>query len=441
MPKLTKTVVDNAPVPVKGDAFIWDTELQGFGLRIQSSGRKVYVIRYRTRDAARTQRKLTIARSTDMPPDRARDLARKEFAKVAEGQDPTAERKPVATTATDKTVGRMFQGYVDSMKAKGRASADEVERALLLAKSNAADALGRDKAAALVTPTDIVDYVSTFFHAGHRGAANKHRGYISAAYNWAMKSANDYTVPAEKRADFGITRNPAADVAKDAGATKTRDRNLSAAELRLLWLATEPDHGVGFAPETAACIRLLICCGQRVQETLRIDGCEIDLDQALWTMPAHKSKTGKKTGKPHLIPLPRQAVEALSDLKDQYGDGPLFPARYGAAGELLHCDSIMQAIRRWTDREDVPVVEFQTRDLRRTWKSRAHDAGVDRFTRDLIQQHAKGDIASKVYDMADYLPEKRAAMEKWEAWLDKLINGNVVPFPAAKASEPLVAMA
>lgn len=441
MPKLTKTLVDNAPVPVKGDAFIWDTELQGFGLRIQASGRKVYVIRYRTRDAARVQRKLTIARCSDMPPDRARDLARKEFAKVADGQDPTAERKPTVTPASTKTVARMFQAYVDSMKAKGRASASEVERALLLAKTNAADALGRGKAAADVTPTDIVDYVSTFFHAGHRGAANKHRGYISAAYNWAMKSANDYTVPAEKRVDFGIIRNPAADVAKDAGATKTRDRNLSADELRLLWLATEPDHGVGFWPETAACIRLLICCGQRVQETLRIDGREIDLENALWTMPAHKSKTGKKTGKPHLIPLPRQAVELLRDLKDQHGDGALFPARYGAAGELLHCDSIMQSLRRWTDRDDVSVAEFQTRDLRRTWKSRAHDAGVDRFTRDLIQQHAKSDTGSKHYDMAEYMPQKREAMAKWEAWLDKLINGNVLQFPAKQAQEPIAATA
>jgi hypothetical protein len=61
---------------------------------------------------------------------------------------------------------------------------------------------------------------------------------------------------------------------------------------------------------------------------------------------------------------------------------------------------------------------FQPRDLRRTWKSRAHDAGVDRFTRDLIQQHAKGDTGSKNYDRADYLPQMRAAMTKWNDWLN-----------------------
>lgn len=418
MPKLTKTLVDNAPVPATGDAFIWDTELQGFGIRIQASGRKVYVIRYRTKDAKRTQRKLTLARCSDMPPDRARDLARKEFAKVAEGCDPAAERKPAVQAATNKTVGRMFQGYVDSLKAKGRASAGEVERALLLASNNAADALGRTKAAADITPTQIVDYVSTFYNAGHRGAANKHRGYISAAYNWAMQSANDYTVPAEQRVDWGIQRNPAAEIAKDTGATKTRDRNLTAAELRLLWQATDKARGEDFWEETGAAIRLMICCGQRVRETLRIEGKEIDLDNALWKMPAEKSKIGK----PHAIPLPHQAVEVLRSLIDQHGDGYLFPARHGAKGELLSDMSVMQAIRRWVSRDDVEMESFQTRDLRRTWKSRAHDAGIDRFTRDLIQQHAKNDTGSKHYDMAEYLPQKRDAMEKWANWLDMVLG-------------------
>lgn len=419
MPKLTKTLVDSAKAPATGDAFIWDAELQGFGVRIQSSGRKTYMVRYRTADASRTQRKMTLARCSDMPPDKARELARKVFAAVAEGQDPAADKKPAkaAPEASKKTVEKMFQGYVTSLAARKRASAGEVERALLLAKDNAADALGRNRLAADVTATDVVDYVSRFYLAGHRGAANKHRGYICAAYNWALKSANDYTVPVEQRVDYGLTRNPAADVAKDPGAMQTRDRNLSADELRQLWLATEPGS-LGFWPETAACVRLLICGGQRVQETLRIDGCDVDLEAAIWRMPAHKTKGGKK---PHAIPLPRQAVETLAALKAEHGDGPLFPARGGAKGQRMGHLSVMQALKRWQAEDGVSMPAFQTRDLRRTWKSRAHDAGVDRFTRDLIQQHAAGsDTGSKHYDRADYVDQMRDAMKKWEAWLDKV---------------------
>jgi integrase len=412
MPKLTKTVVDNVKPPAAGDAWIWDSELEGFGIRIQASGRKTYVVRYRTRDAARTQRKMTIARCSDLAPDRARDQARKIFAQVAEGQDPAAELRPTAAPASKATVSRMFQGYVAHMRQKGRISADEVERALLLAKNNAADALGRDKPAADVTPADVVNFVSRFYDAGHRGAADKARSYIASAFAWGMKSAHDYT--AKERQDWGLVRNPAADVAKDTGAIKTRDRNLSAAELKQLWRATELGQE-GFSQEVAAAIRLIICCGQRVQETLRIDGAEINLAACSWDMPPEKSKIKR----PHSIPLPRQAIPVLKDLIAKHGEGPLFPARSGSQGDKTAYRSINQAIRRWLARPDVSMVPFQARDLRRTWKSRAHDAGVDRFTRDLIQQHAKNDTGSKNYDRSDYGPQMREAMTKWADWIEQ----------------------
>jgi integrase len=404
--KLTKTIIDSIK-PAQTDQWAWDTELEGFGIRVQPSGRKTYVVRYRARDAKRTQRKMNLARCTDMPPDKARELARKVFAQVAEGQDPVADRKPVSAAVNHATVEKMFQAYIDSMRAKKRASVDEVERCLLKSKTCAAAAFGRDRAAADVTPMDVVNYVSGFYKAGHRGAADKHRSYIASAYAWAMKSANDYT--AEHRQDWGLTRNPAADVAKDAGAVNTRDRNLTADEIRQLWAATDD-----LSLEVGACIRLLICCGQRVQETLRIDGADIDLENAVWRMPAHKTK-GKKHS--HTVPLPKQAVIILMGLMAHHGEGPLFPSRVNH-GIICH-RSVNQAISRWLETVDIP--HFQTRDLRRTWKSRAHDAGVDRFTRDLIQQHAKGgDTGSKHYDRADYEKQMREGMEKWSAWLESV---------------------
>ncbi len=422
MPKLTKTVVDNAKAPEKGDAWLWDSELEGFGIRIQASGRKTYVLRYRTKDADRTQRKMTIARCSDMPPDKARDQARKVFAQVAEGQDPAAERKPAKEAVITATVERMFQGYVDSMKAKKQESASEVERVLLKAKENAADALGRHKAAAEVQPIDVVNFVSTFFKRGRRGAADKARSYIASAYSWAVTSANDYTIPVDQRIDWGITRNPAADVAKDAGAITPRDRNLAAAELRKLWHATLAENG-GFG-DTGACIRLLIGCGQRVQETVRVAGSEIDLEARLWKMPAHKTKGRKR---PHTIPLPEVVIPTLEVLIARHGEGPLFPARTGSVGEFIGHRSVNQAIGRWLDELDVNLQHFQTRDLRRTWKSRTADAGIDRFTRDLIQQHAKSDTGSKNYDHADYLPQMREAMGKWSAWLGIVLGGGTPP--------------
>lgn len=331
-----------------------------------------------------------------------------------------AGKTPRQASTELPTVGRMFQGYADSMKAKGRASASEVERALLKAENNAADALGRDKLAADIEPADVVRFVSGFFERGHRGAADKARSYIASAFTWAIKSANDYTN--KNRQDWGVTRNPAADLPKDAGAIGTRDRNLSAAEIRALWFAD------GFALETRACVRLLISCGQRVQETLRIEGSEIDLLAMVWRMPAHKTKGGAR---PHTIPLPRQAMQPLADLIAVHGTGPLFPARAGGTSKLIPHQSVNQAISRWIATSG--AVPFQTRDIRRTWKSRTHDAGIDRFTRDLIQQHAKHDTGSKNYDRADYMPQMRKAMDQWQAWLEIVLAG-AHPLPVRAAA-------
>jgi integrase len=413
--KLNKTVVDSIK-PGALEQWVWDADLPGFGVRCTPAGRKTYVVRYRAADG--TQRKQVVARCCDMPPDKARDLARKVFAEVAGGADPMAQRRPEPVKALP-TVTAMFTAYVANMRSKNRASASEVERALLTAKNCAAAALGPQKPAQSVTATEVVNYVAKLYNEGHRGAADKHRSYIASAYTWAMKSANDYTVA--ERQDWGLTFNPASDVPKDSGAVKTRDRNLSAAELKALWQATRIGSA-GFAPETAACIRLLIGLGQRVQETLRMDGAEIDFKEAVWRMPAHKTK-GRKLA--HVVPLPSQVLPDLKLLVALHGDGPLFK---GKGNEAMPYQTINQAIGRWQEANAEQVAHFQTRDLRRTWKSRAHDAGVDRFTRDLIQQHAKNDTGSKNYDRAEYLPQMREAMAKWAGWID----ANLEDAPALK---------
>ncbi len=421
MSKLTRGAIDALKPHEKNDVWLWDSELPGFGVRVQPSGRRLYVVRYKVKDANRTQRKMVLCRYQDAAPEKARGMAREVFQAVARGEDPAAERAPEKKPKPTVTVEDLFTGYVTNLRDKGKASAEVVEYALLKGGKNAADALGRTKHPAAVTSADVVSYVARFYREGHRGAADKARGYIQAAYNWALRSANDYTTLV--RRDWGITMNPATSVAKDHGAIKERNRNLNADEIRQLWQACD-DHTAGFTEGTEVCIRMMLACGQRVQETLRLCGRELDLDAATWTLPAAKTK-GKK--RDHTIPLPAIIVPHLRALKDKHGDGTLFPARPGSAHATLRDISVAHAVARWLAMDGVEMEKFQTRDLRRSWKSRAHDAGIDRFTRDLIQQHAKNDTGSKNYDRANYLPQMTEAMEKWSAWLEACVYPTTAP--------------
>jgi hypothetical protein len=71
-------------------------------------------------------------------------------------------------------------------------------------------------------------------------------------------------------------------------------------------------------------------------------------------------------------------------------------------------------------------VTVTNRDLRRTWKTLAGKAGVPKEIRDRIQNHAFQDVSSKSYDRWSYMPEKRAGMEKWNAYVGRLLAKGVI---------------
>lgn len=315
------------------------------------------------------------------------------------GKDPNA----VIALVDLPTIEKLFQSYIQALKDKGAATWPESERLLLTGSYSAADDLGRNTVASLVEPGDIASLLAKGMKRGARRTTDMQRTAMAAAFNWAMKSTHDYTQ--ENRTDWGIKYNPVAAVPRDQGANKTRERNLTAAEIKHVW-TTAPD-------QTGDVMRLVIATGQRVIEVRRVAGADIDLEARLWTMPASKTK-GRKSQ--HLVPLTAQAVEIFTRLKSFYGDGYLFPARAGATGELIGIPSISRGASRLEG-----INPFTPRDLRRTWKSRAGDAGIDRFMRDIIQQHAQTDTGSKHYDRFDYLPQMREAMAKWEAWLNNAL--------------------
>jgi len=68
---------------------------------------------------------------------------------------------------------------------------------------------------------------------------------------------------------------------------------------------------------------------QRPGELRAATWAEINLDAALWTIPAarmKRGKDGKEHGELHLVPLPKQAVAALQALHPLNGRGAMvFP--------------------------------------------------------------------------------------------------------------------
>lgn len=297
------------------------------------------------------------------------------------------------------TLRAMFDGYLASLREARKPSADQAERLLAIA----AEKIGPETIASDVTPADVVAVIKPVYDRGARVQADKFRMYMGAAFRWAMKTTHDYRTDGAR--NWGIKANPVDSVARDNEAEGVGNRWLSEAEYRELLAALD---GPSRRTRVRQAIALLMLTGQRVREVLHLKAGQWNSAERLLTW----EKT--KNGKPHLLPVCAHAAAILDGLTP--GDGGwLFPSEKD--GQPQPDGAVLVWLKRYA--KAAGVEPFTGRDLRRTWKTLAGEAGLTKVERDLLQNHTEGDVSSRHYDRWSYMPEKRAAVEKWQAWVEK----------------------
>lgn len=105
MTKLTKRVVDAATV-AKGELFLWDDELPGFGLRAKASGAKSFLVQYR--NANGRSRRLTLGRYGVLTVEEGRRSAKLALAEVVKGSDPAESKKLARGAMTVEELSREY---------------------------------------------------------------------------------------------------------------------------------------------------------------------------------------------------------------------------------------------------------------------------------------------------------------------------------------------
>ena len=107
---LTKRTVD-ALEPAGTPWIAWDDKLTGFGVRIQPSGVKSFIVNYRAGDGGRKapNKRVVLGRYGKIAPDQARRLAQKALGRVADGDDPAEDR---AEARAMPTLGDAFEDYM-----------------------------------------------------------------------------------------------------------------------------------------------------------------------------------------------------------------------------------------------------------------------------------------------------------------------------------------
>lgn len=350
MPKLTKRVVDQAPLEATR-YIVFDDEVKGLGLRVSPNGTKTWILEYRPGTGGRqvSKRRLKLGAVGTLTPDEARRSARQKLYAIINGADPAREQ---SEDRASKTLSEVISAYLtEHALPKRKPRTAEHYRDVL--KRIVEPALGGRKANA-IQHTDIAN-----LHLKWRrtpSQANRMLAIVSSMYGFAAK-----------RTMVPVGYNPARGVEKYP--EKGRERFLTSEELAALGDALREAETIGIewqvdegaptskhvpkanrrtivGPHAVAAIRLLMFTGARLREILHLKWTEVDLERGLLLLP--DSKTGRKP-----IYLNAAAIGILTDLQriGTYviaGDNPeapradlkrpwqLISRRAGVTGVRLH---------------------------------------------------------------------------------------------------------
>src|SRR5262249_3559707 len=190
------------------------------------------------------------------------------------------------------------------------------------------------------------------------------------------------------------------------GEMAARQRVLSAAEIVLLWRATQGIYPAGpFA-------RLLLLTAVRRSEAAQMTWDEVDLANALWIIPASRTKSGV----PHEVPLSPMAVALLRSLPRFAGGDFVFSTTGGRSG-IRSFGLYKNAIGA----RATALTNWRFHDLRRTPRTNLASLGVAPFIAELILGHQQKGV-HKVYDVHRYQAEKRDALERWASRLRDIVT-------------------
>jgi len=164
----------------------------------------------------------------------------------------------------------------------------------------------------------------------------------------------------------------------------------------------------------------------RPGELRKAEWAEIDLEQAVWNIPAHKMKMKQA----HIVPLCRQAIEILTELKALTGASKyVFPSGWTNTQPMSN-NAILAALRRMGF-EKGSMTGHGFRAMARTILDEVLQVRPDYIEHQLA--HAVRDPNGRAYNRTSHLAERRKMMQTWADYLDGLKAGaTVIPFKTAQ---------
>ena len=370
-------------LPGQIEKFFWDADFRGFGIRALRSGRRSWIFQYR--DEHGRTRRIVLGDVAAINLEDARKAARRVAASIAQGNNPSVDRKKKRAVGT---ILGLVKSYLPHARARQKPrSYKETERHLHIH----AAPLHHDRTE-FVRRRDIAALLERVTKNSGPIAANRVRAALSALWTWGLRSG---LIETESNPVAFTIRQP----------EKTRERVLGDGELRAIWKATDDNS------DYSRIVRLCLLTGCRREEIGGLRWDELHDSRIVLGTDRMKAKIAHEIA---LLPL----ISATLPKRPENMTGSVFGKR--GTGFSGFSDS-KEKLDAELEKSGVRLPPWGLHDLRRTFSTRLHDAGIEPLVIEALLAHKQQGVAA-VYNRASFREAKRAALSRWHEIVREAIS-------------------
>lgn len=384
-----------------GDTPYKKTDERGLYLEVFPSGSKLWRLKYY---AAGKEKRIALGAWPEVTLQMARRTRDEMRLRIARGEDPALTRKREKATAkvsAANTFESVASEYIEQkMVGEGRAEGTLVKARWFLDLLK--PAIG-SMPISDVDPQMMLAPLKKLEARGNRETAKKCRSFASRVFRYGAATGR-------------CTTDPTA-ILKGALLTPQARHYAAILEPEKLGELLRAIDGFECYPVTRLALKIAPHIFVRPGEMRHGEWSEIDLDKAIWTIPAGKMKARR----PHAVPLSRQVLELFKELKEvSGGEGFMFPAFHTRLRPMSE-NTINAAFRRMGFSKD----EMTAHGFRSTASTMLNESGLwhpDAIERALA--HGDSNAVRGTYNRGHYWEERVRMAQWWSDHLDGLRQKN-----------------